>query len=60
VPGDSVTTAYRLKRLPKVSPAFFAAFGYKGIAAISMFLVLGIYMTVSFLLAGQKHGFRNN
>mgnify|MGYP001824128752 CR=1 FL=1 len=39
---------------------FFAAFGYKGIAAISIFLLLGIYMTVSFLLAGQKHGFKNN
>lgn len=39
---------------------FFAVFGYKGIAAIWIFLVLGTYMTVSFLLVGQKHGFRNN
>jgi uncharacterized membrane protein YkvI len=39
---------------------FFVAFGYKGVAALSMFLLLGIYMTVSFLLVGQKHGFSNN
>ena len=39
---------------------FFVAYGYQGIAAILLFLVFGTYMTVTFLLVGQKHGFKNN
>lgn len=39
---------------------YFAGHGVKGLAATLIFLVLGIYLTVTMLLAGQKFGFRNN
>jgi len=39
---------------------YFVSYGAKGFAAISMFLVFGIYITVTMLLAGNKYGFKNN
>lgn len=39
---------------------YFVGHGVKGLAAMSVFLVLGTYLTVTMLLLGQKHGFGNN
>jgi len=39
---------------------YFVGHGYRGLASTAIFLVLGIYLTVTMLLVGQKYGFRNN
>lgn len=39
---------------------FFVPYGLPGIGGAFFFLLLGSYMTISLLLVGQKHGFKNN